>query len=163
MLAVHLHHGVMLRSWFSKTFLPLFTPPVTLQLPRETHLSQRYIPSLLICYWHILTLLKTNSRIMSFRNTITRWALESVQAYMGCFNVHKAKAYIMLAFSYHGEVPFLYRKFQLTDDAEPDCTKEPGGFKVVHSSALSSIGSHHLPINRSVIDFFGIKLSSRQC
>lgn len=78
---------------------------------------------------------------MSFRNTIARWALENVQAYMGRFDVHKTEEYVTSAFSYHREIPFLYRTFQPTEEVEPDLKKEPGGYKVVCHLVLFSIGS----------------------
>ena len=36
---------------------------------------------------------EANSQVMTFRNTIARWALENVQAYMNQFDVDKAEAY----------------------------------------------------------------------
>ena len=81
---------------------------------------------------------------MSFRNAIARRALENVQAYMGRFNIHETEEYVGSAFSYHGEVPFLYRNFRPTEEVEPDPQKEPGGFKVVRSPVPFSASSLHL-------------------
>ena len=77
---------------------------------------------------------------MSFRNAIAKLATENVQAYMNRFDVDGAEAYVLSAFSYHGEIPFLYRKFEPTAKVEPDPKKERGGFKVVSgcSSLLSA-------------------------
>jgi hypothetical protein len=78
---------------------------------------------------------------MSFRNNVARRAQENVQAYMKRFDVHKTEAYVASAFSYHGEVPFIYRVFQPTDTVEPDLEREPGGFKVVSELVLLSVQS----------------------
>jgi len=79
------------------------------------------------------------------------------------FNIHETQAYVASAFSYHGEVPFLYRTFRLTENVEPDLKKEAGGFKVVRDPILYSIGFSYLTADRSVTDFSSIKLSSRRC
>jgi hypothetical protein len=78
---------------------------------------------------------------MSFRNTVARRAQENVQAYMKQFDVHKTEAYIASAFSYHGEIPFLYRVFQPTEIVEPDLEREPSRFKVVSNSVPLSVQS----------------------
>lgn len=101
---------------------------------------------------------KANSRVMTFRNTIARRALENVQAYMNQFNdIDEAEAYVASAFNYHGEVPFLYRTFKPTDEVEPDLMKERGGYKVVSSfvSILPSLVT--LTVHRSVMAFSNIK------
>jgi hypothetical protein len=162
-LAVHLNHGAASGLGIFGAFSHLFTPTTTLPLPRVTPSSLRYVAQFPIHHWPTLTLLKTNSRIMSFRNTVARRALENVQAYMKRFNIHDTVAYVASAFSYHGEIPFLYCTFKITDDAELDLKKEAGGFKVVRSIVSRSRGFPNLPADRSVVDFSGIKLSSRQC
>ena len=98
---------------------------------------------------------------MTFRNAVARHAMENVQAYMKHFNIHEMEAYIASAFSYHGEIPFLYRVFQPTDVAELNPKQEPGGFKVVHYLVEFSMRPPYLPNHRPVMDFFGILLSSR--
>jgi len=161
--AVHLNRGTMSRLGIFRTFSHSFTPTTTLQLSRVTPSSLLYVALFLIHHWPTLTPLKTNSRIMSFRNNVARRALENVQAYMTRFNIHEIAEYVASAFSYHGEIPFLYCTFRLTDKVEPDLKKEAGGIKVVHSPILYSIGSPYLTADRSAVDFFGIKLSSRRC
>jgi len=76
---------------------------------------------------------------MSFRNAIARLAVENVQAYMNRFDTDEIETYIASAFSYHGEIPFLYQMFQRTTKVEPDPAKERGGYKVVSSSYPSSL------------------------
>ena len=68
---------------------------------------------------------------MSFRNAIAKRATENVQAYLKRFDIEETEAYVASAFSYHGEVPFLYRTFKRTDMKVLDLKKEPGGYKVV--------------------------------
>ena len=99
---------------------------------------------------------------MTFRNTIARRALENVQAYLGKFGVHKTHEYVESAFSYYGEIPFLYRTFEVTDTKEPDLKKEPGGFKVVSDLIPFSKGSAYSLADRSAVDFSGTKPSSRR-
>ena len=84
---------------------------------------------------------------------------------MSRFDVHKTEAYVASAFSYHGEIPFLYREFRPTEKAEPDPIKEPGGFKVVRNPVCHP---HIIPrltsqTNRSAVDFFVIKSSFKRC
>ena len=74
---------------------------------------------------------------MSFRNAIAKRALENVQTYMKRFDIHETVTYVTSAFSYHGEIPFLYREFRPTDKLEPSRKREPGGFKVVCSYAFT--------------------------
>ena len=97
---------------------------------------------------------------MTFRNTIARRALENVQACLGKFSVHKTDEYVQSAFSYHGEIPFLYHTFKVTDTKEPDLKKEPGGFKVVSDLIPFSKRSAYLLADRSAMDFSSTKPSS---
>ena len=71
---------------------------------------------------------------MCFRNMIARHAQENVQAYMKHFDIHETEAYVASTFSYHGEIPFLYRTFKPTTEPELDLKKERGGYKVVSTS-----------------------------
>lgn len=106
---------------------------------------------------------EANSQVMTFRNTIARWALENVQAYMNQFDVDKAEAYVASAFNYHGEIPFLYGTFKPTNEVEPDLEKEPGGFKVVCCCVLMpSVSLTVLIVFRFVMDFSAMKSFSRQ-
>jgi hypothetical protein len=72
--------------------------------------------------------LKTNSRIMSFRNTISTIALTQVQSFFQRFTRPKIEDYVRKATIYYGEVPFLYRVFNVTD---VPLKREIGGYKVV--------------------------------
>jgi len=110
---------------------------MTSRLSRVIKSRNRYIPSLAIYYRHILTLPKANSRVMSFRNTIARRAAENVQVYLKRFDMRETEEYVASAFSYHGEIPFLYRTFEVTGEVEPDHKKERGGYKVVSASPVS--------------------------
>lgn len=76
---------------------------------------------------------------MSFRNVIAKRASENVQAYMKHFNVDETEQYVTSAFSYHGEIPFLYHTFQPTEKVEPNLKKEPSGFKVISSYTPFSV------------------------
>ena len=72
--------------------------------------------------------LKTNSRLMSFRNAIGTAALANVQSYLTRFSLEQAEEYVGSAILYYGEVPFLYRVFERTNVRAKG---EKGGYKVV--------------------------------
>ena len=72
--------------------------------------------------------LKTNSRIMTFRNTIGNTALTNVQSYLARYTQDQTESYVQSAVMYHGEIPFLYRVFEPTDIP---VKTEKGGYKVV--------------------------------
>ena len=87
---------------------------------------------------------------MCFRNSIARRATENVQVYMKGFNTDDTEEYVAWAFSYHGEIPFLYQTFNITNEVEPDLKKELGGYKVVSSSHVSPSNLlPHLPTDPS--------------
>lgn len=66
------------------------------------------------------------------------------------FDVDETRDYIASAFSYCGEIPFLYQTFKITSEVEPDLKKEPGGYKVVSaSSVFPSDPIPHSPIDPS--------------
>ena len=75
---------------------------------------------------------------------------------MGQFNMDEAEAYVASAFNYYGEVPFLYRTFEPTDEVEPDLTKERGGYKVVSSFTLILLPTKPI-VHRFVMVFSNIK------
>lgn len=82
-------------------------------------------------YCFILKLLKANQRLTIFRNALAKQGVQSVQNYMRRFDAHEAHEYVNQAFEYHGEIPFLYRKFDVREDV-PDAN-EIGGLEVVSS------------------------------
>jgi len=148
--ASYSYTGTVSKLGFYKIFLFSFTPTITLQLSRAINLRYWYLPLLAIYYQHILMLPKANSRVMSFRNTIARWATENVQVCMKHFNMHETEEYIASVVSYHGEIPFLYQTFKVIGEVEPDHKQKCGGYKFVNASPVSpSDPLSHLPTGLS--------------
>jgi hypothetical protein len=65
---------------------------------------------------------------MSFRNVVGTTALTNVQSYLTRYTQDQTENYVQSALAHHGEIPFLYRVFDLTDVPS---TREKGGYKVV--------------------------------
>jgi len=93
-----------------------------------TDFTPQYVLTPPLIFTKRLPHLKSNNRIMSFRNTISTTALTNVQSYLTHYTRDETRDYIRSALVYHGEVPFLYRVFEPTNVR---AKREKGGYKVV--------------------------------
>jgi hypothetical protein len=75
---------------------------------------------------YILKLFKVHQRVMGFRNLIGKLGVENVQSYLKKFDTDSTQEYVNRAFDHHGEIPFLYKTFKVTEEAN-------GGYKVVRN------------------------------
>ena len=103
--------------------------------------------------------LKTNSRIMTFQNTIGNTAVTNVQSYLTRYTQDQTESYVRSAVMYHGEIPFLYRVFKPTNVS---AKKEKGGYKVVSAIRPPWFArcSHY---HRRGMGFFNTKQLSTPC
>ena len=76
---------------------------------------------------------------MSFRNAISAAALTNVQSFLARFTQDQIEEYVRSKLLYYGEIPFLYRIFNLTNIHSK---VEKGGYKVVSTSLLSWFTQH---------------------
>ena len=82
-------------------------------------------------------LFKVNNRLGVFRNAIGKQGVNHVQTYMRNLDVFEIQEYLDTAFEYYGEIPFLYRKFNVTEEVV-STEEERGGVKVVSDLYLES-------------------------
>jgi hypothetical protein len=73
---------------------------------------------------------------MGFRNSIGKLGLQNVQSYLKKSSTDRIQEYVENAFDYHGEIPFLYKSFQVTEEKD-NTGVEKGGYKVVRNLDLN--------------------------
>ena len=113
-------------TWMSilfKTMWTSYTWDTTMLLSMAMGSILRYVFTPWSFMKH-LPRLKTNSRIMTFRNTIGNTAVTNVQSYLTRYTQDQTESYVRSAVMYHGEIPFLYRVFKPTNVS---AKKEKGG------------------------------------